>query len=190
MPRGSDDVQALIRRSAEVQPLWALLRTADRARYLRRAAQAVIDEFDELERLLGDAHGRPLGEVAALELLPAIDALFWLAQDGVRALRERRLPVPRDTQPFTRARLAYEPLGVVAIVGAGAAPFAEPLWQVGAALLAGNGVVLKPSPRAALAGERIARIFTRASLPEGLLALAAGGDDVGERLVRSDGLAR
>jgi acyl-CoA reductase-like NAD-dependent aldehyde dehydrogenase len=189
MARGPD-VQTLVRRSAEVQPLWALLRTVDRARYLRRAAQAVIDEFDELERLLGDAHGRPGGEIAALELLPAIDALTWLADTGVRALGERKLPVPRATQPFARARLAYEPLGVVAIVGASDAPFAQPLWQVGAALLAGNGVVLKPSPRAPLAGERIARIFTRASLPEGLLGLATGADDVGRELVGAPGLAR
>ncbi len=33
---------------AKVQPLWALLRVQDRARYMRRMAQAVIDDFDEL----------------------------------------------------------------------------------------------------------------------------------------------
>ena len=38
------------RRSRKVQPLWALLRVQDRARYMRRVAQAVIDEFDELRR--------------------------------------------------------------------------------------------------------------------------------------------
>ena len=190
MAQAPPDVAALVRTSADVQPLWAALRIPDRARYLRRAAQAIIDELDELSRLLGADLGRPAAEVAALELLPAVDGLTWLAGGGTRALRDRRLPVPRDTHPLTRARLTYLPLGVVAVVGAGDAPFAQPLWQVGAALLAGNGVVLKPSPRAPLAGARIARLFARANLPEGLLALAPGGDDVGRALVAAPGIAK
>ncbi|HEU4658178.1 MAG TPA: aldehyde dehydrogenase family protein [Capillimicrobium sp.] len=184
------DVEALVAESAQVQPLWAALRLPDRARYLRRAAQAVIDELDELATVLGEEGEREPAEAIALELLPAVDGLQWLADRGVRALAERRLPVPRSTSPITRARKTYEPLGVVAIVGAGDAPFAQPLWQVGAALLAGNGVVLKPSPRAPVAGARIARLFVRAGLPEGLLALAPGGDDVGRALVAAPGVAK
>ena len=186
----SADPTALVAASAQVQPLWAALRVADRARYLRRAAQAVIDELDELAAVLGDEGGRGPAEVIALELLPAVDGLRWLAEGGARALRERRLAVPRATSPITRARRTYEPLGVVAVVGAGDAPFAQPLWQLGAALLAGNGVVLKPSPRAPVAGERIARLFARASLPEGLLAVVPGGDDAGRALVAAPGLAK
>jgi succinate-semialdehyde dehydrogenase/glutarate-semialdehyde dehydrogenase len=184
------DVEALVTSSAQVQPLWAALRVGDRARYLRRAAQAVIDELDELAAVLGREAERAPAEVIALELLPAVDALRWLADAGVRTLRERRLAVPRATSPVTRARRTYEPLGVVAVVGAGDAPFAQPLWQIGAALLAGNGVVLKPSPRAPVAGARIARLLHRASLPEGLLAVASGGDEVGRALVAAPGLAK
>src|SRR4051794_9422119 len=184
------DVAALVRSSAQVQPLWAALRIDDRARYLRRAAQAIIDELDELAAVLGREGERAPAEVIALELLPAVDALRWLAEGGARTLRERRLAVPRATSPITRARRTYEPLGVVAVVGAGDAPFVQPLWQIGAALLAGNGVVLKPSPRAPVAGARIARLFARASLPEGLLAVATGGDDVGRALVGAPGLAK
>lgn len=187
---GEVDVAALVTSSAQVQPLWAALRVSDRARYLRRAAQGVIDELDELAVVLGREGARAPAEAIALELLPAVDGLRWLAEGGARTLRERRLAVPRATSPVTRARRTYEPLGVVAVVGAGDAPFAQPLWQIGAALLAGNGVVLKPSPRAAVAGARIARLFARSSLPEGLLAVAAGGDDVGRALVAAPGLAK
>ena len=49
--------------------------------------------------------------------------------------------------------------------------------------MAGNGVVLKPSPLAALAGERIARVFARAGLPEGLLRIVHGHADTGAALV-------
>ncbi|HEY3019774.1 MAG TPA: aldehyde dehydrogenase family protein [Solirubrobacteraceae bacterium] len=178
-------VEALSQSVAHVQPLWAQLRVPDRARYLRRAAQAVVDELDELVDLFGRAHDRTPGEVAALELLPAIDGLTWLADSGARALRERRLSVPRGTHPLARARLAFEPLGVVGLLGAADAPFAQPLWQVGAALLAGNGVVLAPHPRGALGAERIARLFARASLPEGRLALAPAGG-----VLEPEGLAK
>ena len=48
-----------------------------------------------------------------------------------------------------RARVAYEPYGVVGVIGAGSAPFAQPLGQIAGALLAGNGVAFKPAARAA-----------------------------------------
>src|SRR3954468_9901502 len=132
---------------AQVQPLWAQLRVHDRARYVRRAGQAVIDELDELLTLLGGALDQEAAEVAALELLPAVDALQWLADAGARALRDRRLGAPRGSHPLKLGRMSWEPLGVVGLLGAPEAPFAQPLWQTGAALLAGNGVVLVPPPR-------------------------------------------
>ena len=64
-----------------------------------------------------------------------------------------------------------------------AEPFATPLGDVAVALMAGNGVVLKPSPRAPLCGERIARVFARAGLPEGLLQVVHGHTDAGAALV-------
>src|SRR3954468_15738773 len=132
-------IETLAQTSAVPQPLWAQLRVPDRARYLRRAAQAVVDELDELVPLFAQAHDRTPGEVAALELLPAIDGLNWLAEDGARALSDRRLGAPRASHPLTRARLGWEPLGVVGLLGTSDAPFAQPLWQGGAAPLGGNG---------------------------------------------------
>src|ERR1700684_3998492 len=72
------EVEATVGAVRKVQPLWALLRVQDRARYMRRVAQAIIDEFDELVELLGHEQGRPRAEVASMELLPAIDALIWI----------------------------------------------------------------------------------------------------------------
>src|SRR3954454_23452486 len=178
-------VESLAQECAQVQPLWSQLRVSDRARYLRRAAQAVVDELDELLPLFAQAHDRTPAEVAVLEVLPASDGLTCVAEDGAGALREHRLSVPRGTHPLTRARLVYEPLGVIGVLGAADAPFSQPLWQVGAALLAGNGVVLAPHPRGELGAERIARIFARASLPEGLLAVAPAG-----ALLEPHGLAK
>ncbi len=84
-----------------------------------------------------------------------------------------------------RARIAYEPYGVLGVIGAGSAPFAQPLGQVAGALLAGNGVVFKPAARAALAGEAIARVLARAEVPEGLVRVIHGGADVGVSLAQA-----
>jgi succinate-semialdehyde dehydrogenase/glutarate-semialdehyde dehydrogenase len=181
-PERVEDVVAAV---AKVQPLWALLRVRDRARYMGRMAQAVIDDFDELQEALAREQGRPRAEVAALELLAAIDALKWIAEDGAQALDGRRVGVSRSMAPAKRARIAFEPYGVVAVIGAGSAPFAQPLGQIAGALLAGNGVVFKPAPRAALAAERIARVIARAGLPEGLVRVLHGAADVGVALAQA-----
>jgi succinate-semialdehyde dehydrogenase / glutarate-semialdehyde dehydrogenase len=181
-PDAVEEVVGAVRR---VQPLWALLRVEDRARYMRRVAQAIIDEFDELLEVLGREQGRPRAEVATLELLAAIDALIWIADEGGRVVGSRRVGVHRSMAPSKRARIAYEPFGVVGVIGAGSAPFAQPLGQIAGALLAGNGVAFKPARRACLAGERIARVLARASLPEGLVQLVHGGTQTGVALARS-----
>jgi acyl-CoA reductase-like NAD-dependent aldehyde dehydrogenase len=178
-------VDEVVEAVAKVQPLWALLRVKDRARYMRRMAQAVIDDFDELQESLGREQGRPRGEIAALELLAAIDALIWIADDGANVLGARRVGVSRSLSIAKRARIAYEPYGVVGVIGAGSAPFAQPLGQIAGALLAGNGVVFKPAARACLAGGSIARVTARAGLPEGLVRIVHGGADVGVALAQT-----
>ena len=125
--------------------------------------------------LLAREGGRPRAEVATLELLPAIDALIWIADDSARVLGGAPVGIHRSMFPAKRARVAFEPFGVVAVIGAGSAPFAQPLGQIAAALVAGNAVVFKPARRASLAGVRIARLLARAGLPEGLVRLVHGG---------------
>jgi succinate-semialdehyde dehydrogenase/glutarate-semialdehyde dehydrogenase len=178
-------VGQVVHEVAKVQPLWALLRLQERARYMRRMAQSVIDDFDELQVLLAREQGRPAAEIAALELLAAIDALIWIAEDGAKVLGGRRVAVHRSMSLVKRGRIAYEPYGVVAVIGAGSAPFAQPLGQIAGALLAGNGVIFKPAVRASLAGERIARALARAGLPEGLVRIVQGGSDVGRALAQA-----
>jgi acyl-CoA reductase-like NAD-dependent aldehyde dehydrogenase len=180
-----ESIEEVVAAVAKVQPLWALLRVADRARYMRRMAQAVIDDFDELADALVREQGRPRAEIATLELLAAIDALIWIAEDGARLLGSRRVGINRSMAIAKRARVAYEPYGVIGVIGAGSAPFAQPLGQIAGALLAGNGVVFKPAERACLAGERLARVLARAGLPEGLVRVAHGGADVGVALAQS-----
>jgi acyl-CoA reductase-like NAD-dependent aldehyde dehydrogenase len=179
------DVLAAVAEARAVQGLWAQLRLSDRARYMARAAQAVIDEADELVELICREQGRPRTEVEIGELLPAIETLQWLGEAGPGILSGERAALSRVLHPLTRARWSYEPLGVVAVLGPAAEPFATPLGDVAVALMAGNGVVLKPSPHAALSGARIARVFARAGLPPGLLQIVQGHAATGVALVEA-----
>ena len=55
---------------AGVQPFWAQLSLADRARYLRRAAQVLLDHSDEIAELISREQGKPRLESYTMELLP------------------------------------------------------------------------------------------------------------------------
>ena len=180
-----EDVAAVVAGAAAVQPLWAQLRPADRARYMRRAAQAVIDEQSELVALIAREQGRPVAEAMHLELLPAIETLQWLAEEGPGILGDDRVGLSRILFPRKRARVVHAPIGVVAVISPAADPFAGPLGDLAIALMAGNAVVLKPSPLACLCGERVLRVFARAGLPEGLVRIVHGGSATGRALVDS-----
>ena len=67
----------------------------DRARYMRRAAQVIIDPLDELAELLTREQGKPRNEAYVMELLPTIDALHWIADDGPKILADERIKLPQ-----------------------------------------------------------------------------------------------
>src|SRR5215207_1619561 len=132
-------------RAAAVQPLWAAVPAAARARYLRRAARLMLDELDDLALLLAHETGRPRTEGALGELLPAVAGLSDLADDGPGALADRRLGRPALLRAGRRATGVQQPRGVAGILGAASSPWTEPALEVAAALLAGNAVVLVPA---------------------------------------------
>ncbi|HEY0631717.1 MAG TPA: aldehyde dehydrogenase family protein [Thermoleophilaceae bacterium] len=179
------DVQRVVDDVTEVQPFWAQLRLADRARYMRRTAQVIIDNLDELTTLLTREQGKPRAEAYSMELVPTIDALHWIADHGPKILGDEKI---RYTQRFfvgKRSFFSYEPLGVVGVIAPWNYPWSIPFGEVAMALMAGNGVVLKPAPLTPLIGQRIQDVFERAGLPDGIVRAIHGGADVGDALVES-----
>jgi len=156
-------------RASAAQPLWGLVAPRDRARYLRRAAMAVLDELEELADLLAAEAGQPRSEALLAELLPSVGGLHGLANDGPAALADRRLGHVPALRAGRRSTLVQSPLGVVGVHVRDGSSWAGPLLEVAAALLAGNAVLLVPAaPRAAA---RMQNAFTRAGLPEELFAI-------------------
>src|SRR3954451_3190840 len=165
-------VQSVVDEVAQVQPFWAQLPPADRGRYLRRAAQTILDEIDDVRDLIAREQGKTRTEAYLMEILPTVDALHWIAAAGPEILADEPIPTPQPFFRTKRSTFAYEPLGVVGVIAPWNYPWSIPLGEVAMALMAGNGVVLKPAEQTPLIGQRIVDVFERAGLPEGLVRAA------------------
>ncbi|MFL5827294.1 MAG: aldehyde dehydrogenase family protein [Thermoleophilaceae bacterium] len=180
-----DAVQTVVDDVAELQPFWAQLPLLDRAAYMRRAAQAIIDDLEGLARLLSREQGKPIAESYSMELLPTIDGLHWIADNGPELLADEDVPMRQLFVRQKSAWLAYQPLGVVAVIAPWNYPWSIPFGEVAVALMCGNGVVLKPASLTPLIGQRIQSVFERAGVPDGLVRCVHGGAAVGQALVDS-----
>jgi acyl-CoA reductase-like NAD-dependent aldehyde dehydrogenase len=179
------EVQAVVDDVARVQPFWAQLSREERAHYLRRAAAVLLDHADDVAALITREQGKPLVESYTMEVLPTIDALHWCADNGPGILADEPVGYPQLMLKQKRSAFVYEPLGVVGVIAPWNYPWSIPFGEVAIALMAGNGVVLKPASLTPLIGARIQDIFERAGLPEGLVRTVHGGGAVGQALVES-----
>src|SRR3954470_12360229 len=180
-----EEVQGVVDDVARIQPAWAELPAKTRAGYMRRAAEALLDDIDEIAELLTTEQGKPRNESYTMELLPTVDALHWCAKAGPKILADEKVPM---TQAFTlskKGRFSYEPIGVVGVIAPWNYPWSIPFGEVAIALMAGNGVVLKPASLTPLLGEKIRQVFEKGGLPEGLIRVVHGGGRIGDALCRS-----
>ena len=106
-------------------------------------------------------------------MLPSVGGLHDLADDGPRVLRDRRLGRIPALRAGRRSLLVQAPRGAVGIRGGAASPWAEPVLETAAALLAGNAVVLSTP-----LGERVRAAFERGGVPPELLTLVPPGEDL------------
>jgi len=178
-------VQAAVDGVAEVQPFWAELSVPDRGRYLRRTAEILAGDLEEVARLVTSEQGKPIAESHTMEVVPTIDGLHWIAEQGPEILAEQPVKLGGGVFIGKRAKHSFEPLGVVAVIAPWNYPWSIPFGEVAIALMAGNGVVLKPSELTPLVGERIRVAFEKAGVPEGLVRVLSGAGEVGRALVES-----
>ncbi|HBY98036.1 MAG: aldehyde dehydrogenase family protein [Ardenticatenaceae bacterium] len=166
---GREGVDAAVTAAREAQTDWGALSVTERTRYLHRLRLQIVEEAEELARLISTEQGKPRADALSIEVLPAATLLKYLEREARTLLAPRRV-VPR--QPMfasKRNNYRYEPLGVIAVISPWNYPFGIPFQQVAAALVAGNTVVLKPSPFTPLIGQKIAELGRLAGLPAGVL---------------------
>ncbi|CAN5298530.1 aldehyde dehydrogenase family protein [soil metagenome] len=178
---GAIELDQAVEAAARAFPGWRATPYVDRQKTVLAMAQALIDNRAELGRLLTAEQGRPLPQ-AEME----VDfGVYWL-----QAFAGFDLPVEvvEDT-PEHRVETRHVPIGVVGAISPWNYPLLLSLWKVGPALLAGNAVVLKPSPLTPLAVLRMGQIF-RDILPAGVLNIITGGDALGPLMTAHPGFGK
>lgn len=158
---------------------WAATPVDDRAERLLAIADAIEAEQNDLAALLSREQGKPLksalGEIGG--------ALYW-----IRATAALRPPVERiDKGDGPIVEIRRRPLGVVGSITPWNFPVMIAIWHIVPALLAGNSVVIKPSPNTPLTTLRLAEIAS-AHLPAGVFNAVTGDVEIGSAMARHPGI--
>jgi acyl-CoA reductase-like NAD-dependent aldehyde dehydrogenase len=183
-PATEDDADAAIARAREAFPAWRDVQPDDRSRLLRRLADALDAEQENLAQLESKNTGKPIGDSRG-EMAMVAQTFHYYAGMPERLLGDT-IPVSGGVDVTFR-----EPLGVVGLIVPWNFPLTIASWKMAPALAAGNTLVLKPAeltPLSALAFERIA---LEAGIPEGVVNVVVGpGSKVGKRLVEHPDVAK
>ena len=168
---------AAIARAVAAQREWAKVAPADRARALRRFADAVDADIEHLAVLETRNSGHPITQ-SRWEAGHVRDVLEYYSASPERLIG-KQIPVAGGLDVTF-----HEPLGVVGVITPWNFPMTIASWGFAPALAAGNAVVLKPAEWTPLTSMRLGELALEAGLPEGLFQVLAGrGSVVGERFV-------
>src|SRR5581483_2054477 len=139
--------------------------------------QSVVNHQEELiEAVSSDFGNRAAAETRILEIVPVVDEIRFVKRHLRRWMRTRSVAANWQFRPG-RAKMVYQPLGVVGVIGAWNYPVLLTLSPLANALAAGNHVIVKPSEVAPLTAEVIRRII-REVFSEEYVAVIAGDKEV------------
>ena len=144
-----------------------------RRKALLAASERLAERTPEIARVLSQEQGKPLAQATG-ELLSAVAQLKGTAA----------MPIPRQVmQDDAKAKIeiTYRPFGVVAAITPWNFPILIAMSKIAPALLAGNTVVLKPSPYTPLATLALGEVLNGV-LPPGVLNVVSGGNELGGQL--------
>ncbi|GAA4530365.1 aldehyde dehydrogenase family protein [Amycolatopsis samaneae] len=174
---GAEETDAAIARAQAAFPAWRDVAPGDRARLLRRFADAVESDIEHLARLEVTNSGHTIGN-ARWEAGNVRDVLNYYAAAPER-LSGQQIPVPGGVNVTF-----HEPLGVVGVIVPWNFPMPIAGWGFAPALAAGNTVVLKPAELTPLTAIRLAELAREAGIPEDVFQVLPGkGSVVGQRFV-------
>ena len=184
-----DVAVAAARRAFDSGP-WPRMSPDERADKLA----ALADKIEANAELLGDLGtvetGLPREQSGAFHAAaPAMFTRWWTgpAREGPLGGWEQNFGIQK--QPIeTDSTLYREPAGVVAALSAYNMPLLIASFKVGGALAAGCTAVYLPSPRTPLHAVVLARMVEEVGIPEGVVNVVVGGQEVGEALTTAPGV--
>jgi succinate-semialdehyde dehydrogenase/glutarate-semialdehyde dehydrogenase len=182
---GAAETRQAIEAAARALPAWAKRTAKDRGAVLRRFAELMIANTDDLAVIMVREQGKPLAEAKG-EIAYAASFLEWFAEEGKRVYGEL-IPTFRAD---ARLMVMRQPVGVAAAITPWNFPAAMITRKLGPALAAGCTFVCKPAPQTPFSALALAELATRAGLPAGVFnvvtgdAEAIGGELTSNPLVR------
>jgi aldehyde dehydrogenase (NAD+)/betaine-aldehyde dehydrogenase len=179
----TDDVDAAIQaaRAAFDGGFWSNAPAAQRAMVLRKTADKIREELNDLSRLLASEVGKPLAE-ASMEVALTANVFDYYAGLAV----EIKGQVLSTQVSDAIGLILKEPVGVVGIITPWNFPMLLATWKVAPALAAGCTTVIKPATYTPCTTYELGRIITEAGAPAGVINVVTGsGKTVGDRIASS-----
>lgn len=148
---------------------WRLTTAYMRATILKKAADHLRENLEEIARDMVLESGKPLAEARG-EFMVAANLFEWYAEEGKRAYG-KVIPTNRADK---RSSVIWQPMGVVGVITAWNFPAYNPARAWAAALAAGCTIVAKPSENTPLSAYHMAIALEKAGLPPGVLNVLTG----------------
>ncbi|MHC6227966.1 NADP-dependent succinate-semialdehyde dehydrogenase [Pseudomonas sp. X10] len=182
---GAAETRRAIEAADKALPAWRALTAKERSAKLRRWFELIIENQDDLARLMTTEQGKPLAEAKG-EIAYAASFIEWFAEEAKRVYGDT---IPGH-QPDKRLIVIKQPIGVTAAITPWNFPAAMITRKAGPALAAGCTMVLKPASQTPYSALALAELATRAGIPAGVLSVITGsagevgGELTGNSLVR------
>jgi len=153
----------------QAQKIWRNVLAKERSDILRRWHDLMIENQEDLARIMTLEQGKPLAEARG-EILYSASFLDWFASEARRVSGET---IPQH-QPDKRIVVIKQPIGVCVAITPWNFPSAMITRKVGPALAAGCAVVVKPATQTPLSAFALCELAERAGLPAGLMNVITG----------------
>ena len=184
-----EEVDEAICFAHEAQKEWAEASLQQRASYLYKWADELVNMQDEIAEIIMKEVGKSYKD-AKNEVLRTADFIRYTIEEALHMHGES---MRGDSFPGgSKSKIAIVervPLGVVLAIP----PFNYPVnlaaAKVAPALMAGNAVIFKPATQGAISGTKMIEALHKAELPKGLINLVTGrGSEIGDYIVEHKGI--
>ncbi|SFR82399.1 succinylglutamate-semialdehyde dehydrogenase [Sphingomonas jatrophae] len=171
------DVPAEVARVCAAWPLWAARPLTVRIETMRRFANVVRGRMDRFADLIARETGKPLWEART-----EVESVIGKVEISIAAYTDRTSQKRLEGALGARTAVRHKPHGVLAVLGPFNFPAHLPNGHIVPALLAGNGVLFKPSEKTPAVGAELVACLHEAGVPEDVLRVVQGGPDTGKAL--------
>ena len=176
------DVTQAIDAAEKAQKDWAAKTAAERSKVLRRWFELVMENQDDLAKLMTIEQGKPLKEAQG-EIAYAASFMEWFAEEAKRIYGDT---IPNKA-PNTRITVIKQPVGVCAAITPWNFPAAMITRKAAPALAAGCAMIVKPATQTPFSALALAELAERAGVPAGVFSVITGESaPLGEALCNSE----